>query len=245
MNIHYLQHVPFEGLARIEEWIRTHGHRLSSTRFFRNDELPQLSDIDWLIIMGGPMSVNDEHIFPWLKPEKQFIRGAIDRGCKVLGICLGAQLIAAALGARVHLNSEKEIGWFPITLTEEGKTSIFFRNYPEEFYAFHWHGETFDIPHGGKRLASSEACRNQAFSYGDSVLALQFHLDMQENNVMDLVSHSAADHVSTPFVQKEEEMVKEEKRFEEISEKMKLILECFETGRGMNDRGSRPSAMPR
>ena len=105
MKIHYFQHVPFEGLGNIEDWIKSKGHTLSSTHFFKNDTLPQLSEIDWLIVMGGPMNVYEENLYPWLAAEKKFIAKAINEGLRVLGICLGAQLIAAALGAKVYPNT--------------------------------------------------------------------------------------------------------------------------------------------
>ena len=120
MRIHYFQHVPFEGLGSIEDWIRSEGYDLFSTRFYRNDPLPELDRIDWLIVMGGPMGANDDHIYPWLAAEKKFIGEAIKKGVRILGICLGAQLIASVLGARVYPNAHKEIGWFHVRLTPDG-----------------------------------------------------------------------------------------------------------------------------
>ena len=114
MRAHYFQHVPFEGLGSIEPWLQKAGYEITSTRFYESTELPDLKTIEVLIVMGGPMSVNDEDKFPWLVAEKQFIRDAIAKRKPVLGICLGAQLIASTLGAIVYSNQEKEIGWFPI-----------------------------------------------------------------------------------------------------------------------------------
>jgi GMP synthase-like glutamine amidotransferase len=114
MRAHYFQHVPFEGLGSIAPWLRRQGYEISKTEFFSSATLPALADMDLLIVMGGPMSVNDEHRLPWLVPEKRFLYDAIACGVPVLGICLGAQLIASALGARVYRNREKEIGWFPV-----------------------------------------------------------------------------------------------------------------------------------
>jgi len=124
MRAHYLQHVPFEGLASIGRWLDAAGYEISATRLFDPEKLPSLDNIDLLVIMGGPMSVNDEKAFPWLAAEKQFVRDAIDSGKAVLGICLGAQLIASALGARVYPNAVKEIGWFPIHGVETVGNSI-------------------------------------------------------------------------------------------------------------------------
>ena len=114
MRVHVLQHVPFEGLGSIGPWLQRRGAAISATRFFAGDQLPHLESLDMLVAMGGPMSVNDEATLPWLQEEKRLIADAIGRGTPVLGVCLGAQLIASALGARVFPNHVKEIGWFPV-----------------------------------------------------------------------------------------------------------------------------------
>ena len=115
MRAHYLQHVPFEGLGIIKPWLKVQGYELTNTPFYESALLPDPGEIDLLIVMGGPMSVNDEAEFPWLIDEKRFIRRCIEEDTSVLGICLGAQLIASSLQSRVYPNRVKEIGWFPIT----------------------------------------------------------------------------------------------------------------------------------
>jgi GMP synthase-like glutamine amidotransferase len=177
MNIHIFQHVPFEGPAKIEAWLKEKGHRVRHTRFYEDATLPLLKGVQGLVIMGGPMGANDEEIFPWMAREKSFIKKAVEAGLPVLGVCLGAQLIAATLGARVYPNKEKEIGWFPIELSPEGLESGLFGSAPA-LEVFHWHGDTFDLPPGATRLAKSQACLNQAFLWGRRVLGLQFHLEM-------------------------------------------------------------------
>ncbi len=124
MRIHSLQHVPFEGLGSIEAWARDRGHSLTVTRFWAGDALPPPGALDWLIVMGGPMSVHDEAERSWLKAEKRFLRAALDAGKRVLGICLGAQLLAEAMGARIARARAKEIGWFPVTLTPEARAGL-------------------------------------------------------------------------------------------------------------------------
>ena len=229
MRIHYFQHVPFEGLGNIEEWINAKGYPLSSTRFYEDNVLlPKLDDIDWLIIMGGPMGAYEENIYPWLAAEKRFIGKAINKGVKVLGICLGAQLIDAALGAKVYPNAQKEIGWFPINLTEESRSSILFRGLPAEFLAFHWHGDTFDLPAGTKHLAESAACRNQAFSYGNHVLALQFHLDVRRDNIEEWVQSGASELVKALYIQTAEQMLAQDNQFVIIEKYMRQIMDNLE-----------------
>lgn len=149
---HVLQHVPFEGLGSIEPWLVTAGYSITWTRFFTGGNLPAPDDPDLLIVLGGPMSVNDETAFPWLRDEKRFVRRSIEAGVPLLGICLGAQLIASALDARVYPNRHREIGWFPVYRTPD-EPGVF----PERFDAFHWHGETFDLPSGAALLARSAA----------------------------------------------------------------------------------------
>jgi len=156
MRAHYLQHVPFEGLGSIERWLDAANYQISGTRFFISALLPDPADIDLLIILGGPMSVHDERHYAWLKDEKRFIKAMIDAGKPLLGVCLGAQLIADALGARVYKNQEREIGWFPIQGLALADDSRFI--FPPSLPVFHWHGETFELPAGAVPLAQGRAC---------------------------------------------------------------------------------------
>jgi len=228
MKIHYFQHVPFEGLGNIEDWIQSKGHDLSATRFYEEDALPELDHIDWLIVMGGPMGVNDEHLYKWLAGEKKFIRQAIDRGIRVLGICLGAQLIASVLGARVYPNAQKEIGWHPVELTPEGTVCPMFAGLPNELMTLHWHGDTFDLPDGASHLAQSKACRYQAFAYGRRVLALQFHWDLKKENVEMLIRQCGHELVDAPYIQSAEYMLAQENYFKTLPEYMSKVLNALE-----------------
>jgi len=205
MRAHYMQHVPFEGLGSIETWLTKTGYQISATRLFESEALPAVHDIDLLVIMGGPMSVNDESAYPWLIVEKEFIRDAIHAGKTVLGICLGAQLIATALGARVYPNAVKEIGWFP--LTRIAPRAGLMSSFPESVDVFHWHGETFDLPSGATRLASSKACDNQAFQVGDTVVGLQFHLETTPASAQAIVTNCRAELVPSETVQSEAEIL--------------------------------------
>lgn len=202
MRAHYLQHVPFEGPGMIESWLRSKGYEITNTRFFESNTLPDPGDVDFLIVMGGPMSVNDESDFPWLVEEKQFVRRCVDSGKPVLGVCLGAQLIASSMGARVYPNREKEIGWFPIEGIRPSDHEAF--RFPSSLDVFHWHGETFDLPSGARHLARSIACENQAFQIGTSVIGIQFHLETTPESVREMVSHGRAELIPATYVQSEE-----------------------------------------
>jgi GMP synthase-like glutamine amidotransferase len=203
MNIHVLQHVAFEGLGSIADWIETRQALVSYTRFFEAPGLPALDSIDMLIILGGPMSVNDEDMLPWLAPEKQFIRDAVALEIPILGICLGAQLIAGAMGARVYQNPVKEIGWFPIRAvsTPVGNLCL-----PQECIAFHWHGETFDLPEGAVHLAKSDGCENQAFQLNRNVIGLQFHLETTLHSASSLLENCRDEIIADPYIQSEKEL---------------------------------------
>ncbi len=210
LRIHYLQHVPFEGLACISDWIEKNEFLLSSTKYFDNDSLKnnqrEIDSIDWLIIMGGPMSVNDENKFKWLKSEKSFIEKAITNNKTVIGICLGAQLIADVLGSKIYKNEFKEIGWFDIELIEEGKHHTLFEDFPSITKVFHWHSDTFELPANSIRIAKSEACPNQSFVYNKKVIGLQFHLEMNEKSINELILNAKDDITEGRFVQTESEM---------------------------------------
>ena len=152
--------------------------------------------------MGGPMSVNDEDLFSWLAREKAFIRAVMDQGKPVLGICLGAQLIASALDARVYPNSQKEIGWLPIRGMASSDAAVF--SFPTSAKVFHWHGETFDLPAGAVHLAESAGCKHQAFQVGANVLGLQFHLETTPDSARALVAHCRDELTPAPYVQPEQ-----------------------------------------
>jgi len=198
MKIHWIQHVPFEGLGCIEPWLEEQKYKVTCTRLWAGDIFPDIENVDGLIVMGGPMGVYDEAIYPWLAAEKAFIREIIAQDKPVLGICLGAQLIAEVLGAEVRKNRRKEIGFFPLT----GDGAIF----PKSFSAFHWHGDTFGIPDGAEHLASSATTANQAFLYKDNVLGLQFHLETTEESLLALYENAQDEITEAPYIQTLEEM---------------------------------------
>ena len=216
MRAHYLQHVPFEGLGSIESWLQRAGYQVTATRFYDSDELPPPAEVDLVVAMGGPMSVNDDEQYPWLAAEKRFIRAAIELQRPVLGVCLGAQLIASACGAAVYPNTVKEIGWLPIQGVaaeaggdgegDTGAEPATFR-FPPFLEVFHWHGDTFDLPDGAVRLARSNGALNQAFQLGGSVMGMQFHLDTTPDGARALVEHCRAELVPSMYVQSEKRLL--------------------------------------
>lgn len=207
-HITCLQHVPFEGPAAIADWAARRGHAMSITRLFEQAPLPKASDIDWLLVMGGPMGVHDEDQHPWLAAEKRFIAECIAAGKRVVGVCLGAQLIADALGARVYRHEQPEIGWFPISLTEAGRSAPRLAHWPSTLDVFHWHGDTFELPAGAVHLARSANCEHQIFLHGDRVLGLQCHLEVTPESVRDILVHCADEIRPGPCVQSAEQIAR-------------------------------------
>jgi GMP synthase-like glutamine amidotransferase len=200
-NIAVFMHVPFEGLGCIEQWITKNKHTVSYTQFYEEYKLPDITKIDWLIVMGGPMGVYDEAVYPWLSEEKAYIKQAIEAGKTVLGICLGSQLIAEVLGAKVYPNKQKEIGWFDVTLSETAKTHPLLAGFEDTFPVFHWHGDTFDLPIGSTHLISSDICKNQAFLYNEKTLGLQFHFEVTEETLRGMVENGIDELVENKTIQ--------------------------------------------
>ena len=223
LKIHCFQHVSHEGLGSIGEWISNSGHSLTATRFYESAGLPEITEFDWLIVMGGPMSVNDENQFTWLVSEKRFILEAIDRGKVVLGICLGSQLVSAALGARGYKNSEKEIGWFDIESTCYAKSGNLYFPPEGKTKVFHWHGDTFDLPENAIHLAYSKACKNQAYIYKEKVLALQFHLELTTVSLKEMIEKGRKELTQGKYVQTENEILTN-KQFIKSNRKMLFTL---------------------
>jgi len=227
MRVRVLQHVPFEGPAAIEPALCAAGHELAVTRLDAGAPLPALADFDWLVVLGGPMSVHDEAEHAWLAPEKRLVRAAVEGGRRVLGVCLGAQLIAASLGAAVTRNSEREIGWYPVARAPGAQASPLGRALPARFPAFHWHGETFALPPGALHLASSEACAEQAFAIGERVLGLQFHVETTREAAAALVEHCADELVPGRWVQGAGAILAPDAPFAEAQAVMHALLETL------------------
>jgi GMP synthase (glutamine-hydrolysing) len=225
MKIHYLQHVPFEPPGAIERWAEARGHTMAGTRLYRGELPPVAREYDRLVVMGGPMSVGDEIKHPWLVAGKRAIADAVENNKSVIGVCLGAQLIADVLGAKVYNNRFTEIGWYPVTLTPAAAEYPIAGDLPDEFMAFHWHGDTFDIPRGAAHIARSEACANQMFVYGDRVVGVQFHLEVTEESLAALVDNCEEEIVDEPFIQPAGDMLAAKSRLHAAHATLNSLLD--------------------
>ncbi|WP_220812314.1 type 1 glutamine amidotransferase [Pseudomonas paralcaligenes] len=188
MRIAILQHVAFEGPAQIGQWLDRRGLLARVHHLYAGDVLPRLEDFDLLVIMGGPMSVHDEAEHPWLAAEKRLLREALDAGKRVLGICLGGQLLAEALGGEVRVADTAEIGWHLIEQHTEARRSPLGRMLPQRLMAMHWHGETFSLPAGAIPLYHSAACTLQGFVWEERAVALQCHLESSPASIEALIA---------------------------------------------------------
>ena len=225
MRIHHLQHVPFEGLGSMAAYFTMQGHECSATHLYRGTNMPPLESLDWLIVMGGPMGVHDESRYSWMTAEKSYIQKAIEAGKVVLGICLGAQMIADVLGAKVFKNPDREIGWFPVWRVQQARETLLADILPEKAEVFHWHGEAFEIPTGAKLLMSSEACANQGFVLEDRVLGFQFHMETTPDSALALVDNCADELDSSRYVQTANEILADPAKFQHINHIMAAVLD--------------------
>lgn len=198
MAVLICKNIKTEGPGTIEDYLKLKKIPYEIVDLSAGEKVTNPDEFDTLIVMGGPMSVNEADIYPYIKEEENLVRDFISKGKKVFGICLGAQIMAKALGAKVYVGPEKEIGWYPIELTEDGLRDALIqklaihprvRDLWRKFKVFHWHGETFDLPEGAVRLASSELYPNQAFRYGRSAYAFQFHIEVRKEMIAEWLRH--------------------------------------------------------
>jgi GMP synthase (glutamine-hydrolysing) len=177
MDVLVLQHIACEPPGVYEEVLRERGATIHRVELDEGEPLPERNRFDAVIAMGGPMSVNDEDAHPWLRQEKAFIARSVRAGTPFWGVCLGVQLLASSLGARVYRGPEPEVGLLPIEITPEGRVDPVFASVPDGLLTLQWHGDTFDLPAGAARLAGSPAYPNQAFRVG-AAYGVQFHLEV-------------------------------------------------------------------
>jgi|WetSurMetagenome_2_1015567.scaffolds.fasta_scaffold248820_1 GMP synthase-like glutamine amidotransferase len=213
LRLHYLQHEPEVPPAHIVTYARTRGWNTSRTALYEGEKLPDLADFDLLVILGGTMNVYESDKHMWLPPEKEFIARCIGAGKKILGLCLGGQLLADCLGGKVAKNHDKEIGWHRLKLTGNAATQPFLNGFPDRLSTFQWHEDTFAIPDGAVRFAESKCCANQGFIYGDRVIALQFHLEVDEESIGLMLETFDEPAGESPYVQTAREIKALTKRY--------------------------------
>ncbi len=236
MRIHCLQHLKNDTLGNIGTWIDKKGYKLTKTLLHEDDFFPASEEFDLLLIMGGTMSVYQEDEYPWLKPEKEFVRKTIEAGKPMLGSCFGAQMIAEVLGGKVTKNRYKEIGWHMVRYIEEkieqNQSKLKDSKLPScmfpEFTGFMWHGDTFEIPAGAVKLFESEACPNQGFIHNGKVLGLQFHPEANRQWVRNLIRDSGHDLVQGKYIQSEKEILGKESFFENSRNLAFSLMDWFE-----------------
>jgi GMP synthase-like glutamine amidotransferase len=202
MSVLICKNIETEGPGTIEDFLNEKNITYTILELTKTAYIPDLADFDTLLMMGGPMSVNEDDLYPYIKKEEELVRDFIAQDKRVLGVCLGAQIMAKALGSKVYKGAEKEIGWYDIDITEGGlrdKRIALLATHPEsgdiwkKFKVFHWHGETFDIPNSAVRLASSALYPNQAFRYGQNAYAFQFHIEVQKAMIYEWLKNETVD----------------------------------------------------
>ncbi len=228
MKIHLLRHWDINDFSTISEWAEDMEHSIDKTSVHKNEELPGPEDFDWLIILGGLTDPGDEDINPWLKAEKKLIKQAIELKKTVLGIDLGALLIAQVLGAEVYRNKYPEIGWQPVKLTEDAKKSDVFGSFPEWFSVFQWHTNIFDLPEGAVKIAGNDACGNQAFEYKGHVFGVQFHPEFTGESIRGIVDKHGDMIIGGDFIQPKEEIITEHCLLRETDALVDLLLSNIE-----------------
>lgn len=192
MRVTWLQAVDFESLGAIEPWLLRRGHQITQISLWQGDELPKTDDFDFLIATGGAFVPTDEHHLPWMGGQLELFRSAIALEKRVLGICLGAQLLAQAYGSLIRPNDCVEIGWHTVRQTSEGLLHPLMANLQPSFPAFHWHQDQVSPPSGATRLASSDATETQAFAIGNRVLGVQFHPEIDPTKAISFSNNSSA-----------------------------------------------------
>ena len=225
MHINILQHVPFEKPGIITDWASKNNYNLTYTKLYEDYTMPDIDNIDLLVVMGGPMSFDEFDIYHWLKEEIEFIKKAIKTNKAILGICLGAQLIVQALNGNPLHGKYKEIGWFPVKFDKLELTKIGWDFFPVELDVFHWHGDTFEIPKDAVHIAKSNAFQNQAFIFKDRIIGLQFHLEVKIDSILELVNNCREEIIKDKYIQSEYDILNNRKNIAANNNLMIKILE--------------------
>lgn len=222
LRLRVFQHVAHEGLGSLESFFAARDADIKYTRFFVGELPPDAAAFDFLVVLGGPMNVDEESQYPWLAGEKKVIREALAAGKPVLGLCLGAQLMAVALGGAVTRNAHREIGWWPVEKLPGLQGQAIASCFPDRFTTYHWHGDTFSIPPGATALFRSEGCAHQGFSWGMRAVGLQFHPEITAEAIDKWIAESVAegggDLKPGPYVQGAEAMRRDAMRTDHVAD---------------------------
>lgn len=216
-------HVSFEEPGAIQQWALANGHSLTGTKTYLGEKLPSVNDFDLLVVMGGPQSVNELDRYSYLRDEIALVQTTIAHNKPILGVCLGAQIIAKALGAEVQKSPHKEIGVFPLELTHEGTQDPVFGQFPQSFDTFHWHGEMVNLPQGAVLLAQSAGCPHQIFRYGDNVYGVQCHFELTQPLIIKALPHMVKELVPDTYIQMPEQFLQAD--FSAINQKIHALLD--------------------
>jgi GMP synthase-like glutamine amidotransferase len=228
LRLHFIQHVYVEKPGSALDWAINAGCEVSHTLLYEEGAaLPEVGSFDWLLIFGGYMGANDDDVYPYIAAEKNLIRQAVSSGKAVIGFCLGAQLLAAAMGGKVEESEHAEVGWHEVRFIESelrGPMSVF----PPAYHVFQWHYDTFShLPENAVLLAQGVGCKNQAFRIGSLAYGFQFHLEATPEMLMYLVGEYAGELVDGPYIQGREEILSHEGRVEGNERKMHSFLDLL------------------
>lgn len=224
MRVSALIHAPFEGLGAIHVWLQRNGYSLRECHSYRGETLPEPDDFDWLIVMGGPQDGKALDKYPYLRNEINLITRTLHQQKLILGICLGAQLISASLGAKIEVSPEKEIGVFPLQLTEQGYADPITRHFPDQFQVAHWHSDMPGMPAGAAVLAKSQGCPRQIIRFRPGVYGLQCHLELVIDDVIKMIAHET-DLTFGRYSQTKEELLHH--NYSAINQLLFLFLDNF------------------
>jgi GMP synthase (glutamine-hydrolysing) len=233
MSVLIIKHIDIEGPGLIEDCLRQEKIPYQILNIKPNNHLPKLDDLTHIVFLGGPMNVYEEDRYPFLRDEDLFIKEAIQRGKAILGICLGAQLIAKALRAKVFKAPLKEIGWYDVSLTRTGSYDPLFSRLPKTFSVFQWHEDTFEIPKSAELIVTSPSVPHQAFRYGERVYGLQFHLEVTEEMIREWVeaSEEGIDSSELPVFSDAEIITETAIKIENYTKRGMRFLKNFFSGR--------------
>lgn len=228
LRIHALINYSIADLGTIEEWARKKGHDVQTTFVSEERGFPNVNAFDMLIILGGIMGAYEEEKHPWLKKEKQFILEAVQAKKKILGICLGSQMLADVLGGKAYPHTHQEVGWWEVRFDSKVEKFPLFKGLPKRIKAFQFHGDTFDVPKDAEWLAESDGCKNQAFIYGDRILGLQFHPEFNEEKLREIATLFSDSFTEGTYKQLPEEFLGQEVNMKQAKKFLFKLLDNFE-----------------